>query len=146
MKKFFTKVLVVVLFAVPTLVSANQLKGLNVIVTSPDAQTQMMAMVLSTMAVKKHKAEVHVTLCGPAGALADKNAKNTQVKMPSGKAPTPQKMLKGLIKAGASVQVCPLYLPNAGKDKSILLEGITVASPPVVAKRLLESNYNNLTF
>jgi hypothetical protein len=55
-------------------------------------------------------------------------------------------LLKGLIKAGANVQVCPLYLPNAGKDKSVLVKGITVAKPPMVAKMLLDSDYNNLSF
>ena len=146
MKRIFTKVLVVVFFAVPAILSAGQLKGLNVIVTSADAQTQMMGMVLATMAVKKHKAQVNITLCGPAGDLANKNVKSTPVKKPGGKAPTPKKLMKGLIKAGANVQVCPLYLPNAGKDKSVLVEGITIAKPPVVAKMLLNSDFNNVSF
>jgi hypothetical protein len=47
---------------------------------------------------------------------------------------------------GASVQVCPLYLPNASKDKSVLLDGITVAKPPKVAAKLLDTNYQNITF
>ncbi len=146
MKSLFTKVLIVVAFAIPSMLSAGQLKGLNVVVTSADAQTQMMAMVLSTMAVKKHKKQVNITLCGPAGDLADKNVKSTPVKKPDGKAPTPKKLMMGLIKAGANVQICPLYLPNAGKDKSVLVEGITVAKPPVVAKMLLDSDFNNLSF
>ncbi len=45
MKSLFTKVLIVVAFAIPSMLSAGQLKGLNVVVTSADAQTQMMAMV-----------------------------------------------------------------------------------------------------
>ncbi len=98
------------------------------------------------MAVKKHKKQVNITLCGPAGDLADKNVKSTPVKKPDGKAPTPKKLMMGLIKAGANVQICPLYLPNAGKDKSVLVEGITVAKPPVVAKMLLDSDFNNLSF
>jgi len=146
MKKLFTKVIVSICICVPAFLSAGQLKGLNVVITSPDVQTQMMAMVLSTMAVKKHKAQVNITLCGPAGDLADKNVKSTPVKKPDGKAPTPKKLMIGLIQAGANVQVCPLYLPNAGKDKSVLVKGITIAKPPVVAKMLLDSNYNNLSF
>lgn len=125
---------------------AEMKKGLNVIVTSPDAQTQFMAMVLSTMAVKKHKKMVNITLCGPAGKLADKTEKSTPVKKPDGKALTPRKLMKGLIKAGAKVEVCPLYLPNAGKDKSVLVEGITVAKPPKVAAQLMNADFNNLTF
>lgn len=146
MKFLFTKVVLVVFFSVPALLSAGQLKGLNVVITSPDTQTQMMAMVLSTMAVKKHKKIVNITLCGPAGDLAVKGIKSTPVKKPDGKSPTPKMAMKGLIKSGANVQICPLYLPNTGKDKSVLIKGITVAKPPMVAKMLLDSEYNNLSF
>lgn len=146
MKNLFTKSLLVVAFAIPTVLSAGQLKGLNVIVNSGEPQTQMMAMVLSTMAVKKHKKIVNITLCGVAGDLAVKGMKSTPVKRPDGKSPTPKMALQGLIKAGASVQVCPLYLPNAGKDASVLLDGITIAKPPMVAANLLNSEFNNLTF
>lgn len=146
MKKIFSLSLLVVAFAIPTILNAGQLKGLNVIVNSAEPQTQMMAMVLSTMAVKKHKKMVNITLCGPAGDLAVKGMKSTPVKRPDGKSPTPKMALIGLIKAGARVQVCPLYLPNAGKDKAVLLEGITVAKPPMVAAKLLDSEFNNLTF
>ena len=146
MKNLFTKSLLVIAFAIPTMLSAGQLKGLNVIVNSAEPQTQMMAMVLSTMTVKKHKKMVNITLCGPAGDLAVKGMKSTPVKRPDGKSPTPKMALKGLIKAGATVQVCPLYLPNAGKDKSVLIQGITVAKPAMVAAKLLDSDFNNLTF
>ncbi|WP_458700608.1 hypothetical protein ACKGJI_00470 [Sulfurospirillum sp. 1307] len=146
MKNLFTKSLLVITLTIPTMLSASQLKGLNVIVTSAEPQTQMMAMVLSTMAIKKHKKMVNITLCGPAGDLAVKGMKSTPIKRPDGKSPTPKMALKGLIKAGAKVQVCPLYLPNAGKDKSVLLDGITVAKPPMVAAKLLNDDFNNLTF
>jgi len=146
MKNLFTKSLLVVAFAIPTILSAGQLKGLNVIINSGEPQTQMMAMVLSTMAIKKHNKIVNITLCGPAGDLAVKGMKSTPVKKPDGKSPTPKKALKGLIKAGAKVQICPLYLPNAGKNKSVLIKGITIAKPPIVAANLLNSEFNNLTF
>lgn len=152
MKMVFTKVFVLValVFMGANASSHKSEKdihdGLNVIVTSADAQTQMMAMVLSTMTLKKHNKHVNMTLCGPAGALADKEVESTAVKMPNGKAPTPKMMMMGLIEAGAKVEVCPLYLPNAGKDKSVLVEGVSVAKPPMVAKELLNEDYNNLTF
>ncbi len=146
MKRLFTKLSLVAILAIPAILSAGQLKGLNVIINSGEPQTQMMAMVLSTMTVKKHKKQVNITLCGPAGDLAVKGMKSTPVKRPDGKSPTPKMALKGLMKAGASVQVCPLYLPNAGKDKSVLMPGITVAKPPIVAANLLNSDFNNITF
>lgn len=120
-------------------------KGLNVVVTSSDVQTQTMAMVLATMTVKKHKKQVYMTLCGPAAALADKEVQSAEVKTAKG-VTTPKKMMMGLIQAGASVQVCPLYLPNAGKDASVLVDGVSVAKPPMVAAKLLDEDLNSLTF
>jgi predicted peroxiredoxin len=98
------------------------------------------------MTMKKHRKDVNIVLCGKAGDLADKNIKGTPVKRPNGKAPSPKQHLQKLIEMGASVQICPLYLPNANKNKSVLLDGITVAKPPKVAAKLLDINYQNITF
>ena len=99
------------------------------------------------MALKKHKKEVNITLCGPAGDLANKEMQSTVVKRPGGQPDiTPKMALQALIKGGATVQICPLYLPNLGKDASILLEGVTVAKPPMVAAKLVDSEFNNLSF
>ncbi len=146
MKKLILSTVLASALLVPSIASAAQAKGMNVLVNSGDHQTQAMAMVLSLMTMKKHKKEVNIVLCGKAGDLADKNIKGTPVKRPDGKAPSAKMHLKKLIKMGASVQVCPLYLPNTGKDKSVLLDGITVAKPPVVARKLLNTNYQNITF
>jgi hypothetical protein len=146
MKKVLSKSMIVATLALPALVSAAPLKGLNVIITSADAQTQMMGMVLSTMSIKKHNKMVNITLCGPAGELALKDSQSTPVKKPDGSSPTPKMALMGLMKAGAKVEVCPLYLPNAGKDKSALVEGINVANPGAVAGNLLDSEFNNISF
>jgi len=146
MKKTFASIALITTLIAPSILSADKADGLNVLVNSADPQTQTMAMVLSMMTIKKHNKEVHIVLCGAAGDLADKNIKATPVKRPDGTSPTPQDNLKMLIKKGATVEVCPLYLPNSGKDKSILLEGITVAKPPVVAGRLLDDDFANITF
>jgi len=146
MKKIISTSLLAVALFMPTISSASQAKGLNVLVNSGNSQTQAMAMVLSLMTIKKHHKEVRIVLCGKAGDLADKNIKGTPTRRPDGKAPSAKMHLKKLIKMGATVEVCPLYLPNAQKDKSILLDGITVAKPPVVAGRLLDADYQNITF
>jgi predicted peroxiredoxin len=146
MKKLFSTGLIVAALAAPSMVNAEQLKGLNVLITSGDAQTQMMAMVLSTMTVNKHKKMVNITLCGPAGSLAIKDEQSTPVKKPDGTEATPKMAMMGLIKAGAKVEVCPLYLPNIGKDKSALIEGVGIAQPPMVAGNLLNSEFNNISF
>lgn len=146
MKKLILSTILATALLVPTIASANQAKGLNVLVNSAEPQTQAMAMVLSLMTIKKHKKEVNIVLCGKAGDLADKNIKGIPTKRPDGKSPSAKMHLQKLIKMGASVEVCPLYLPNSGKDKSVLLDGITIAKPPVVAGRLLNQDYQNITF
>ena len=55
-------------------------------------------------------------------------------------------MLEDLIKKGAKVEVCPLFLPNAEKTESDLIQNVTVAKPPVVADRLLDKDYQNLSY
>lgn len=146
MKKILSTVALATTLLTPSFLSADKADGLNVLVNSANPQTQTMAMVLSLMTIKKHNKKVNIVLCGPAGDLADKNIKATPVKRPNGKAPSAQDNLKMLIKKGATVEVCPLYLPNSGKDKSVLLKGITVAKPPVVAGRLLDDDFANITF
>ncbi len=141
MKKIFLT-LSICLGLLSTSSFAKEIKGLNVLLTSKVEQTQMMAMVLSMMTLKQGK-KVNVVLCSDAGALAVKGTKSTVLK-PLDK--SPKMMLKGLMKKGANVQVCPLYLPNLGKDKSILLKGITVAKPPKVAALLLSDEYKNLSY
>jgi len=146
MKKIITSLALATTLLLPTIASAKEAKGLNVLVNSGNPQTQAMAMVLSLMSVKVYHKKVNIVLCGKAGDLADKNIKGVAIKRPNGKAPSAKQHLKILIKLGASVKVCPLYLPNSNKDKSILLDGITVAKPPMVAKRLLNSDFQNITF
>ena len=146
MKKILATTALIASLLSPTLLSADKAEGLNVLINSDNAQTQAMAMVLSLMTIKKHKKSVNIVLCGPAGDLADKTIKGIKIKRPNGQAPSAKDHLKLLIKKGATVEVCPLYLPNSGKNKSILLKGITVAKPPVVAGRLLNKNFQNITF
>jgi hypothetical protein len=50
------------------------------------------------------------------------------------------------MKGGAKVSVCPLFLPNVAKDATALIDGITVAKPPVVAGDLLNPAYSNISF
>ncbi len=122
---------------------AEKGKGLNVLVTATERQAQMMAMVLSVQTLKKHGKEVNMVLCGAAGDLA-LSATKTEPFQPAGKSPT--QLLNTLIKMGASVEVCPLYLPSVDKDATDLIKGITVAKPAVVAARLLDTDYANLSY
>jgi predicted peroxiredoxin len=124
-------------------VRAEQSDGLNVVVTSADRQTQLMAMVLSVQTITKHNKEVNMVICGAAGDLVLKDTV-TDPMPPMGKSPT--MLLKHLIDSGASVQVCPLYLPSIGKEADALMDGITVAKPAMVAGNLLDNGYKNLSY
>ncbi len=141
--KFVSAALLASSVLVTSVVFADQGKGLNVVLTAAERQAQMMALVLSVQSMKKHGKEVNMVLCGSAGDLALSSTKTDELK-PAGKSPT--QLLMVLLKMGASVEICPLYLPNAGKTEANLIEGITVASPPVVAGRLLDTEYTNLSF
>lgn len=129
-------------FILSTGAFADSAKGLNVTLTADDAQTQLMAMVLSMKTLGQKKA-VNIVLCSSAGELAIKNAKSPKLK-PIDK--SPKMLLKGIIKKGGKVQVCPLYLPNAGKKKTDLIKGVTVANPDAVATSLLNEDFKNLSY
>jgi predicted peroxiredoxin len=98
-------------------------------VTNADNQAQGMAMVLATQMLEQ-KVAVRVLLCGPAGQLALKTYEPAALKPRN---VTPKQMMLGLIKAGATVEVCALFLPNAERSSSDLVEGVAVAKPPEVA-------------
>ena len=84
-------------------------------VTSADNQAQGMAMVLATQMVEQ-KAAVRVLLCGEAGQLALKAYESAPLKPRN---VTPKQMMAGLIKSGATVEVCALFLPNADRQRLI---------------------------
>ena len=146
MKKILASTALIASLIAPSILSAGQVKGLNVLVNSSNPQTQAMAMVLSLMTIKTHNKEVNIILCGEAGDLADKNIKGVPVQRPNGTSPSAKDHLLVLIKEGAKVEVCPLYLPNSGKDKTSLLEGVTIANPPLVAGKLLSNMYQTVSF
>lgn len=126
--------------------SAEAPRQLVTIVTAADPQTQLMAMVLTAASVRQG-AQAHVMLCGPAGdiALRDAPASATDGQAPRGA--SPQGLLQTLMgEQGVTVEVCAIYLPGLGADASVLIEGVTPASPDAMAARLLDPNAAVLTF
>lgn len=107
------------------------------VLTASEPQSQLMAMVL-TMQAALQGADTHVLLCGPAAdiALKDAPASATAPQKPRGM--SPQGLMKSLMeKTGATVEVCAIYLPNAGLDASALIDGVTAADPEAMAARLI---------
>jgi intracellular sulfur oxidation DsrE/DsrF family protein len=98
-------------------------------VTNADNQAQGMAMVLASQMLEQ-KVAVRVLLCGPAGQLALKAYEPAALKPRN---VTPKQMMLALMKGGATVEVCALFLPNAERTVADLLDGVAVAKPPEVA-------------
>jgi len=113
-----------------------------VVLTSNDAETQMMAMVLATQSVNKDVA-VSVLLCSSAGLLAIEGEESPAF-APANR--SPKQLLTGLIQRGVKVNVCGIFLPNRNYTEEDLLEGIGVASPPDIAEHMRKPGVRFFTF
>jgi hypothetical protein len=122
--------------------TAVQAEELFVNIHSANAMAQGAGLVLAGQALER-KAMVRVLLCDAAAdvALAGKDMPTLKPRNV-----TPQQMLQGVIKAGARVEVCALYLPNTGKQASDLIDGVTPAKPAEVAAHLLKPGVQTLAF
>jgi predicted peroxiredoxin len=123
-------------------VQAQSPAELFVGINSGNTQTQGVALVLASQAVAQ-KAVVRILLCSEGGLLAVKE-KESAILKPMNK--SPKEMLQGLMKSGAKVEVCALFLPNSDLKSTDLIEGIGVAKPADVATHLLQSNVKSLTY
>ena len=124
------------------LASAASAQELFFNIHSGQAMAQGAGLVLAGQALEQ-KASVRVLLCDAAADIAV-----TGKEMPSLKPRnvTPQQMLQGLIKGGAQVEVCALYLPNSGRQVSDLIPGVTPAKPADVTAHLLKPSVKILAF
>ncbi|PID62627.1 MAG: hypothetical protein CSB44_03375 [Gammaproteobacteria bacterium] len=119
---------------------------LEVILTAPEAQTQLMAMVLTMQAVQKG-ASAHVLLCGPAADMALKDAPESATAPQKPRDMSPQGLMKMIMeKTGTEVEVCAIYLPNAGLEADALIEGVGVADPAVMGGRLADPTARVMSF
>lgn len=109
---------------------------------SGNAMAQGAGLVLAGQALEQ-KANVRVLLCDKAGDIAVTGAELPKLKP---RDVTTQQMLQVVIKAGAKVEVCALYLPNTGRKPTDLIEGVTPAKPAEVAAHLLKPGVNTLAF
>lgn len=109
---------------------------------SGSAMAQGAGLVLAGQALEQ-KANVRVLLCDAAADIAVLGQTMPALKPRN---LTPQQMLQGLIKAGATVEVCALYIPNSGRQPSDLIPGVTPAKPADVAAHLLKPGVASLAF
>jgi predicted peroxiredoxin len=137
--------LAAVAWALPPAQGQEAPPKLVTVVTSAEPQTQLMAMVLSFQA-QEQGAEVRMLLCGPGGDIALKEPPEAVTAPQEPMDMNPQKLMGRIMANGAEVQVCALYLPNAGLDESALLDGVTAAEPGPMAAALLAPDTRLLTF
>jgi len=133
-----------VLIASTLLVSALSAHAADLFVNihSGSAMAQGAGLVLAGQALEQ-KAHVRVLLCDAAADIAVAGKDMPTLKPRN---VTPQQMMQGLIKAGATVEVCALYLPNSGRQPADLVPGVTPAKPADVAAHLLKPGMATLAF
>ncbi len=122
--------------------ASSQAADLFVSINSGSAMAQAAGIVLAGQAIEQ-KAGVRVLLCDAGGDIAVVGKEMPTLKP---KNVTAQQMLQGLIKAGAKVEVCALYLPNTGRQPTDLLPGVTPAKPADVVEYLLKPDVKTLAF
>lgn len=131
--------------AATTAVAEEKVSSLLTILTAPEPQTQLMAMVLSMQSLQKG-VQPHILLCGPAGDIALKAAPEGATAPQKPKDMSPQGLMKMIMAKGGKVEVCAIYLPNNGIGADALIDGVTSAAPPAIADRLLAENTRVMSF
>ena len=116
-----------------------------VILTSPDTETQAMALVLSNQIAKQGK-PVHLMLCGPAGEIALKQPPAAASKVVTPMGMTVLSLLAGLKTKGGAVSVCAIFLPNRKLDPDALAPDVSVAKPPAIAGEMMDPQTRLATF
>ena len=129
-----------------TTAQAEDPNKLITILTAPEPQTQLMAMVL-TMNAMAAGAEAEMLLCGPAGDIALQDAPASATAGQPPKDASPQGLMKMMIaQKGLKVQVCAIYLPGKGTDASVLLDGVTAAAPDAMGAAIVAEDTTVMSF
>ncbi len=109
------------------------------VVTSDQPQVQLMSMVLTNQAIAQgHPARI--LLCGAAADIALKDAPDSATASQPPKGASPQALMMAAMQKGATVEVCAIYLPGRGADRSILLDGVGVAQPPAMSGAMMDDD------
>ncbi|AXI99449.1 putative peroxiredoxin [Cyclonatronum proteinivorum] len=121
----------------------HETKELFVVLTSANAETQMMALVLATQSFNQD-VPVRILLCSEAGDLALKDSESPAFK-PADR--SPKQLLMNLMNNGVTVEVCGIYLPNREHlSADDLLEGVGTARPPEVAAYMKQPHIRYFSF
>jgi hypothetical protein len=122
--------------------SAEEPPEIFTVITSASAETQFMALILTTQAVEQG-AQARVLLCDEGGRLG---LRATETPPFGPRQLSPTQLLQGLIERGSTVEVCAIFLPGREEDEGDLIEGVGVAAPPDVAGHMIRPNVRYFTF
>ncbi|MGJ8588841.1 MAG: hypothetical protein ACSHXW_11860 [Yoonia sp.] len=129
-----------------TTAHAQDTNKLVTILTAPEPQTQLMAMVLTMNAIAAG-AEAEMLLCGPAGDIALQDAPETATAGQPPRDASPQGLMQMMMaNQGLKVQVCAIYLPGRGEDASVLVEGVTAAAPDAMGAAIVAPGTTVMSF
>lgn len=129
-----------------TTAHAQDTNKLVTILTAPEPQTQLMAMVLTMNAIAAG-AEAEMLLCGPAGDIALQDAPETATAGQPPRDASPQGLMQMMMaNQGLKVQVCAIYLPGRGEDASVLVEGVTAAAPDAMGATIVAPGTTVMSF
>lgn len=144
MKKLLTTLVLSTVLAAPAV--AEEQRKLVTILTAPEPQTQLMAMVLTMNAVQQG-ASAKVLLCGPAGDIALKVAPASATTGQPPRDASPQGLMRMMMdQHNVKVEVCAIYLPGMGADALVLLEGVTAAAPDAMARDIIADDTVVMSF
>jgi predicted peroxiredoxin len=116
------------------------------VLTAPEPQTQLMAMVLTMQAAQQGVAP-HILLCGPAGDLALKDAPESATAGQPPRDMSPQGLMQQIMQQpGAKVEVCAIYLPGRGEGPEVLVDGVGVANPGEMAAAIIAPDARVMSF
>ncbi len=118
-------------------IAEDKPQTLVTVLTAPEPQTQLMAMVLAMQAAQQGVTP-HILLCGPAADIALKDAPASATAPQPPRDMSPQGLMTKIAGLpGAKVEVCAIYLPGKGADASVLLDGVGVANPKEMAGAMI---------
>lgn len=144
MKKLLSALALTTALATPVL--AEEQRNLVTILTAPEPQTQLMAMVLTLNAVQQG-ASAQILLCGPAADIALKDAPASATAGQPPRDASPQGLMRMMMdQHNVKVEVCAIYLPGMGADASVLLDGITAAAPDAMARSIIADDTVVMSF
>lgn len=146
MKRFLTAATLGIATLAAQMALADGPSRLVTVLTAPEPQTQLMAMVLTMQAVGQGK-EAHIMLCGPAADLALKDAPASATAGQPPKGMSPQGLMQTIMtKPNTRVEVCAIYLPGKGATPEALLDGIGVAMPDAMAASIMAEDTQVMSY